>query len=499
VQELVDGDPGEALVQVLESLGTASNVTAIKAALGEMLPASRWNSWWAKARRHPRVLSSGSGSRLRYEVSRSAEAATQTLLDELEVAEPRVRLTVARRLSARGEEPARTTACFLAETLSDLESSDPGLAWESAALLASLPGGSTPAEGSQQRLMEGTDPLRLLAGISDRGERTEVLERVRTNDPEAWASTWGSWFLHEEQATVLDLLAATLVEQDASKCLEDAVESVFRSPTEHPAQLVWACERMTEEGSPEVLRRHMTPSLLEIIPDLITRKEFTSLRGRSKALLDGGRVAIRLLLEKASPQHATRFEQRIARMSGIELQRLRLVQQAAQQCQGNQSEPEQPSLVATRWAVEEKREELRQLLEVEIPKTLKGINAAAAEGDLRENFEYHMLRDRQELQSARAAKIQRELAEVRILEPGSADTSRVNIGTVVHLEGVGGETVEPITILGAWDADIDRRMFANGSDLAQGLLGRRVGDEVEAEGKPARIVAVDAWTPEEEG
>ena len=56
------------------------------------------------------------------------------------------------------------------------------------------------------------------------------------------------------------------------------------------------------------------------------------------------------------------------------------------------------------------RAELKELLEIEIPKTLKGINAAAAEGDLRENFEYHMIPDRQEQQSARAAKLQRELA-----------------------------------------------------------------------------------------
>jgi len=497
LRDLVNGDPGEALVQILESLDKLSDVSAIKAALDGLLPASRWNTWWAKARRHPRVLSSGSGSRLRYEVSRSAEAATQTLLRELEEAEPRSQLAVARRLSARGEEAARTTACFLAETLPDLEGSDPGLAWETAALLVSLPGGSTPADASQHRLMESVDSLRLLAGISDRGERTEVLKRVRADRPDAWTSTWGTWFLQEEQPAVLDLLASTLVEAGATETLEDAVESVFRSLSDHPAQIVWACERMTEDGSPEVLRRHMTPSLLEIIPDLITRKEFASLRTRSKALLDGGRVAIRLLLEKASPQHATRFEQRIARLSGIELQRLRLVQQAAQQCQGDRTEPKHPALVATRSAVEGKRNELRQLLEVEIPKTLKGINAAAAEGDLRENFEYHMLRDRQELQSARAAKIQRELAEVRILEPGSPDTSRVNIGTVVHFEGVGGETVEPITILGAWDADIERRMFANGSDLAQGLLGRKVGDEVEAVGKPVRNVAIEAWAPEE--
>jgi transcription elongation factor GreA len=130
---------------------------------------------------------------------------------------------------------------------------------------------------------------------------------------------------------------------------------------------------------------------------------------------------------------------------------------------------------------------------VDIPKTLKGINAAAAEGDLRENFEYHMLRDRQELQSARAAKLQEELAIVRILEPGGADTSTVNVGTVVHLEQADGTKIEPVTILGAWDADLDRRIFANGSDLAQGLLGLEVGNSAAVEGIDATITKIEPW------
>jgi transcription elongation factor GreA len=149
--------------------------------------------------------------------------------------------------------------------------------------------------------------------------------------------------------------------------------------------------------------------------------------------------------------------------------------------------------VASRPAAEAKREELRVLLEEEIPKTLKGINAAAAEGDLRENFEYHMLRDRQELQSARAAKIQEELASVRILEPGAAETSSVNIGTVVHFTGDDGKAIESMTILGAWDADLDRRIYANGSELAQRLLGCAVGDEVELEDGTATITGIEAW------
>jgi len=159
---------------------------------------------------------------------------------------------------------------------------------------------------------------------------------------------------------------------------------------------------MTEESCPETVRARMTPSLLEKLPDTLTRKQFSSFRGRAKGLLDGGRVAIRLLLESASSQQATRFSQRISRVDTVEPQRARLVEQAAAQRQDAPATHVEPVLAATRVAIDGKREELRTLLEVEIPKTLKGIHAAAAEGDLRENFEYHMLRDRQELQSARA-------------------------------------------------------------------------------------------------
>jgi transcription elongation factor GreA len=250
---------------------------------------------------------------------------------------------------------------------------------------------------------------------------------------------------------------------------------------------------MTDDDGPRAVRNRMTPSLLEKIPDAITRKEFSSIRGRAKGLLDGGRVAIRLLMESANAQQATRFSQRIARLDSVEPQRQRLVEQAAQHQHRETTTEDRPVLAATREAVEAKQEELRNLLEVEIPKTLKGINAAAAEGDLRENFEYHMLRDRQELQSARAAKLQEELNVVRILEPGAADVSAVNIGTVVHLEGTDGEALKPITILGAWDADLERRIFANGSELAQRMIGKSTGDTVEIDDGSAVITRIEAW------
>jgi transcription elongation factor GreA len=486
-------DPGEALVELLDGVGKPADVATIRAALNGLLPVEKWNTWWTKARKHPRVLTTGSGSRLRYEVSHSAESATGALITELEKAEPRERLTVARRLAARGQQEAEAAATFLAETLAELERSHPGLAWETAALLASLPGGARPAKSCCQRLIKSTPPHQLFSGILDRGSRMTALQALRQAQSQGWEEIWGEWLPYEEHPTNLSEITAELTEAGARDVLETALERVFRNHIQHPAQLVWACEAMIDDEAPAPLKRWLTPSLLEILPDTISRKEYSAVRGRAKALLDGGQVAIRLILEQATEQQTERFGQRIQRVSGLEPARLRLIEQAVQQRRTAEPAEEVTILVASAAAVEAKREELKKLLEVEIPKTLKGINAAAAEGDLRENFEYHMLRDRQELQSARAAQLQQDLAEVRIVSPGSADTSRVNIGTVVHLEDLSGNRLDPLTILGPWDADIERRIFANGSDLARSLLNHRVGDHVEVGGASARITKITAW------
>jgi transcription elongation factor GreA len=491
--DFVEKEPGEALAEVLESLGGPSDVSAIKVALEGLLPSVKWTSWWSKARKNPRVLSSGSGSRLRYTVSHSAESADEALLEELRAASPTDRPAIARRLADRGHDTATAAATVLEDSLSTIESSEPGLAWQTAGVLASLPGGADPASACRKRLIETVEPLALLSGIADRSSRADVLQATVDNDSDRWPEVWAEWLLHEEVSQLLGEIAERLEAAGYTAQLDQGLEAVFRNHANHPAQFVWACEAMTNDDCPQAVRARMTPSLLEKLPDAITRKEFSSIRGRAKGLLDGGKVAIRLLMESANAQQAARFSQRIARLDSVEPQRQRLVEQAAQHQHKEPATEDQPVLAATRSAVEAKREELRNLLEVEIPKTLKGINAAAAEGDLRENFEYHMLRDRQELQSARAAKLQEELAVVRLLEPGAADASSVNIGTVIHLEDEDGEALAPITILGEWDADLDRRIFANGSELAQRMLGRTPGEVVEIDEGSATITRIEAW------
>jgi len=493
---LVKETPGEALVELLSSYSEPVDVSTIKTALDGLVAPESWTSWWSKARSHPRVLTSGSGSRLRYSIAHSAESASDVLLGELRTASLRDRLAVARRLSGRDAGTARAAAELLAESLPDIMVADPGLAWETTGVLAGLPSGAGPAADFRQRLVEGAEHLRLLSGIQDRVARAEALDAIRSAFPDDWAGVWASWFLHEQHPGVLGSIASELEAVGAIGDLDASVEAVFRNHTEHPRQFVWACEVMTEPGAPESIRRRMTPSLLEKLPDTLGRSEFGAVRARAKELLEGGRVAVRLILEEATSQQADRFISRIGRLPAVEPQRLRVLEEAARHAQGAVREDHTPVFAATRAAVEAKRHELKRLLEVEIPRTLKGIQSAAAEGDLRENFEYHMLRDRQELQSARAAALQRDLARVQILQPGCADTSRVNIGTVVQLNDENGGALQPVTILGSWDADLAQRIFSNDSGFARSLLGRSVGDSVEVEGLQATISEIDAWTGE---
>lgn len=487
-------DPGASLVHILEGMDDAADVASIKNALDGLQAPSGWTSWWTKARKNPRVLTSGTGSRLRYYVTDSAENAVEALLTGLKSAGPRDRLKAARNLGRRGRAEAARAAEQLVEGIDSLISDDPGLAWETADLLASLPGGAEAAARCHSELAESGLPLQVLSGIRERASRQSALEQFRVTRTEEWPGIWAEWFLHEKSSPILHHIARQLDQGGDSEALDTALETTFRNHLKHPAQFVWAAEAVIEADAPEVLRRRLRPSLLEKIPDILSRREFADFRSRGKDLFEGGKAVIRLILEHASPQQATRFAQRLSRIDCIDPGQLRRVDQAVRQAQGSSApDVEVVLFVATDAAIKAKRAELRDLLEHQIPKTLKGINAAAAEGDLRENFEYHMLRDRQELQSAKAAKLQEDLGRVRTLESGAADTSKVNIGTVVRFDPAFGDPVEPLTILGAWDADLEKRIFANGADLAKALLGREVDDMVTVEGAQTRIAKIEAW------
>jgi transcription elongation GreA/GreB family factor len=147
---------------------------------------------------------------------------------------------------------------------------------------------------------------------------------------------------------------------------------------------------------------------------------------------------------------------------------------------GEQTKQE-ANLVVSWESLEKKRNEYRELVEKKIPANSKEIAVARSYGDLRENHEYKAAKEMQKLLMRRKAELETQLVRARGTDFAGSATEAVNIGTVVRATDLNTNAQEHFIILGAWDSDPENSIVSYLSPVAQSLLNRKVGDEVEFE------------------
>ena len=147
---------------------------------------------------------------------------------------------------------------------------------------------------------------------------------------------------------------------------------------------------------------------------------------------------------------------------------------------GEQSKQESHWVVS--WeSLERRKHEYRELVEKRIPANSKEIALARSYGDLRENHEYTAAKEMQKLLMGRKAELETQLVRARGTDFANPRTDVVSIGTVVRATDLATDQAEQFTILGAWDSEPDKGVVSYLSPVAQSLLNRKVGEEVEFE------------------
>ena len=137
-------------------------------------------------------------------------------------------------------------------------------------------------------------------------------------------------------------------------------------------------------------------------------------------------------------------------------------------------------MLITAAGSEKLRSELRQLKSVERPKVIEAIAEARSHGDLSENAEYDAAREQQGFIEGRIAALESQLAQAQTIEPGSLNgDGRVVFGSTVSLYEVDTEKEVQYQIVGDLEADIVQGQVSIGSPIAQALIGKEEGDEVE--------------------
>jgi transcription elongation GreA/GreB family factor len=469
-EELValrDQDPPQLLRAVLESYGRPLSASEIREALAGVVDAKQWTAFWSAARKHPQVVSSG-GSRQAYEWARTAAAAEDALWQSFVEADPRRKLDYLKRAS--DEQRVR-----MAEVLAELaerarRDNDAALAFEIRAALDRSPG-ATVEWTVADLVAELRDPRALIENLPTRTLREQAYAAVRSERAD-WLEVFDSAFLVEEDQRALDTLAGALGESDAER-FERLVDQVLAQTSRAPAAFVWLAERAAED---EALRERRSARLARQILRALGEEALAPYRARLQALFDSGSTMPRIL-SHLTAEEAADIEAAITGASRLEQYRRQPLINALHLRFPELRKPQDQPLHTTASSLEAKRNELRTLLEEEIPKNRRAIEEARALGDLRENFEYKSARQRHEYLNARAAALDRDLHRVQVLDPGKVDTSSIRVGTRSELRGTDGSRRQ-ITVLGPWESEPERGVVSYESELAQLLLGKRVGETV---------------------
>jgi len=476
--------PAELLRVTLQSYERPLTAGEIRDVLAGIVSEAQWTGWWSAARKHPQVVASGSGARQTYHWAGSSDDALESVWKAFERDEPRKKTERLRREGARDAGLRDRMAAGLAAIAEAAMDADPGLAFEIwFAIERSGARLDEDVDWSPDRLLAGP-PARVFAGIEDRllRERAYTMIRERRED---WPAVYRDAMAREADPRALDLLADGLA-QGAPRELDRFLDGLLAQPHRNPAAFTWLAERAAVD---EELRARNALRLLQQILTALSRDEFAPFRVRLLALAESGGTVPRLLAHLTEDQ-AAQAEEAVQRAAPLEpYQREQLVNAIHLRFQALRKETGPAALYATPEAAESKRQELQQILSVEIPANRKAIAEARALGDLRENFEYKSARQRHEYLNARAAALNADLSRVRIIDTKEMDTSEVRIGTRIRLDGAPGKRT--ITILGPWESRPEEDVISYESELAAALLGRKVGDQVPVGNESWRVEAIE--------
>ena len=132
----------------------------------------------------------------------------------------------------------------------------------------------------------------------------------------------------------------------------------------------------------------------------------------------------------------------------------------------------------TRAGYDKLKSEVEQLEMVEMPKLAQRVAAARSEGDLSENAEYHGARESQGMLQAKINVLRDKLARAVIVERAKEPNGEVVFGATIRVKDLKFGDEEEYVLVGAGEEDFDSGRINVASPLAQGFLGRKVGEKV---------------------
>lgn len=120
--------------------------------------------------------------------------------------------------------------------------------------------------------------------------------------------------------------------------------------------------------------------------------------------------------------------------------------------------------------------QLRKMETVDRPAASAAIAEARDKGDLSENSEYEAAKENQAMLEMKINKLKAALANAKIIDTSRLSKDTVQILSTVEMENVKTGAKMKYTIVSESEADLRAGKISSTTPIAQGLLGKKVGD-----------------------
>lgn len=482
---------------VLNSYGGKATLDQIQQVLVPDVIRDDWKKWWEAAKRELKKDGHFQVPLKKTEpiIYQTKEVSLQNrLMEEFRAAKGlKARLTVASELLKSAHDltdkqaAANEIVTALNNEIPSYQRTQPAVALEAIfarddiRAMAELP----PAEGELAASAVWSQELKLgpLMDQLPAAKHRRALESFKAANPEHWHEVLRN-NLNGVSAKLAREFAGLLIHENKFTELKEALAKLISQHTASSELLLWLAKDHDDSFAdilgPEVFRAMLTA----MERDQFNEKRSNRLRDY---ILDDQKLLVELIgsADLEVIKDLTRALQLSPCFDDMDKRSLlaRIVKSypAIQSLISGEQTKQDTHLVVSWESLERRKNEYHELVEKKIPANSKEIAIARSYGDLRENHEYKAAKEMQKLLMRRKAELENQLVRARGSDFANPRTDVVNMGTVVRSTDLATQQPETFTILGAWDSDPDKGIVSYLSPVAQSLLNKKVGEEVEFE------------------
>jgi transcription elongation GreA/GreB family factor len=532
---MAEDSPVELIKMVLESAKGRIKQSELKSQLiNGVIPESRWNSWWTKARAELRVdplvdfdAKGGAHAEL---VLRSKPKTFEEEVQDLFLgpeADLAGRINAVKHLQSNqaGSAAKELSPDLLKKMLKALDddyqlrgrqmgSTD---RMQTALLAEDLRGLSPAGKGdashipaAKELLGEFEDNYDDLANVEHPDHAARALRLLMERDGDRGFELAARLF-PKAPSKLAQVIWRALDPEHHKDIAIHAVQELFERPLENPQTYLWAVKQLIDGGwkhmedyfSPAWLTQELLDSMdswekLLGRPSVDKQTQATAklLLSRTKSLFETNHFSLLCAaVEQMSVDQARRLRRTVqghtalpeayrhAAERQLVLTKRELLEEKpaggpASTASSIATQGDADGLhYCTAKAREAKLHELNELNTVKIPANSKEIEKARSEGDLKENAGYIYAKEQQKLLMQASLQLQQALQTARVFDKAKVSTSSIGFGTSFEAKNLEKDRTESYTVLGRFETDPDRNIVSYQSPFMAQFVGKKVRDE----------------------